>query len=460
MLLGAAFRLGLFVRLGPWTPAAERGVVLTLDAVNYHQLAVQLLESHRFALEPNGPPHVMRTPGYSAFLAAAYATGGARPWVGLLAQILLDVAACGLIGLALGRLFDHRVGVVAAFVYAVDPYLALYASALLLSDSLFVFLLVAALALVAAGWGEARPARRIWLHAALGGVLGLATLVRPIGLLVAPACALFLAARDRRPRAAVLGGAVALLMAFALVVGPWVLRNQRQFGVASLSPVGSYILLVDHVAGMEAHARRVDSGEERRRLLAEADSLARLDGLNPETANEFQMEPYWKLLAQRHVRADPVGFARSYTVGVANTFLNLGTTLYAEILGLAVPSVDMRRESGVDLARAFVRRKGPAGLALGMLLGGFVVVSYAFTAWGLGVGWARRRGATALCVAIALYFVVVTGPAGLLRYRLPAIPFYLPFTAIGVLAAQDRFVRRWSPVPNSFRNGSRTSGLT
>jgi hypothetical protein len=79
LCLALTARLGLFGVAQPWRPDVVRDALLTPDAWEYHQLAVTLLEHHRFAFTPHGPPDALRTPGYPFFVAALYAACGPRP---------------------------------------------------------------------------------------------------------------------------------------------------------------------------------------------------------------------------------------------------------------------------------------------------------------------------------------------------------------------------------------------
>ena len=148
-------RTALWLGGGLWAlDAAE----LTLDTVEYHALAQSLASGEGFAYRADyAPPYeveALRTPGYPAFVAAVYAVAGARPgWV-LLLQILLDAATCALLALAFRPALGARGAGVAALVYALHPASSLF-SVILLSESLFVFLLVAAFAMLWGG-GEGR----------------------------------------------------------------------------------------------------------------------------------------------------------------------------------------------------------------------------------------------------------------------------------------------------------------
>src|SRR4030095_10484807 len=63
-----------------------------VDAVGYHQLAVNLLQRGIFSLNTQPPfqPDAIRTPGYPLFIAAVYVVVGINPRAVLIVQAILD----------------------------------------------------------------------------------------------------------------------------------------------------------------------------------------------------------------------------------------------------------------------------------------------------------------------------------------------------------------------------------
>jgi 4-amino-4-deoxy-L-arabinose transferase-like glycosyltransferase len=433
-------RLLFFLLVRPWEPAVENEIILAADGRQFHNLARTLLASGHFAFSPDGAPEALRTPGYPAFLAGVYALAGERPWAALLLQIGIDTFSCVLLLSALTRLFDARVGRTAAVLYALDPFLIPLSSSLL-SDVPFVFLLVVALRLGAAAADRTRsPASARGAWSGVGAALGAATWIRPIALFLPLPVAVLVFLRGRRAPGSA-ATVAAFLLAFAAVVSPWFVRNARTFGAFGFSTSGAYNLLVLDVAAAEAGDRRQPQEAIRDDLLAEADADMARDGFTRDDLDPFRRAAYWREVALRHIRRDPVGFAKAWIRGMVDTFANLGTTHTARMLRLAVPAVDIKARSGGALIRDFLRRKGPAGVAIGAAVGVYLLISYAASAVGLIVAWRRHdRWALAFCLVLALYFVGITGAAGLSRFKVPAVPFYLCFAAVGLrhLLARSR----------------------
>ena len=188
-------------------------------------------------------PWVHYPVGYSALLATVYKVFGAELWVAPLLNVALGVAmALGCYELARRGLDESRARLAGALC-ALHPGL-IAQSALVMSELLSAFLLVV-LGLIAVRVTHERGARALGGFAAFGAVLGVTTLVRPASLLLFP---LAFVARRFAPRALVAGGALAVLAA-ALVIAPWTLRNcARLDGCALVSTNGGWNLAIGAIS--------------------------------------------------------------------------------------------------------------------------------------------------------------------------------------------------------------------
>jgi 4-amino-4-deoxy-L-arabinose transferase-like glycosyltransferase len=154
-------------------------------------------------------------PGYPLFLAMLYTLCGPSFRVAVGLQVVLGTLVCGLTGAIGTRAAGRPVGLVAAFLVAVNPTY-IFTTNLIASENLFALWLV--LGLWLAGRASARPRR----SAALAGIsFGAAALTRAAGLCVPLVVAAWQLRRGRGARPA----ALTLLLATALTIAPWTLRN-------------------------------------------------------------------------------------------------------------------------------------------------------------------------------------------------------------------------------------------
>jgi len=181
-------------------------------------------------------------PGYSVFLAGLYTVGLDSLRAVRVVQALLDTATVLLIMLLGWRLFGRRAGVAAGAVAALEPLLVFF-SGMVLTETLFTFLLTGSLvALVAsrgpegdgAGQRESErrsAARRMLAAAAWGALAGVGSLVKSAFFMflpmVAAADVVLARAPERRSRLKAQALAIAV---WAAVLAPWTIRNAVLLG--------------------------------------------------------------------------------------------------------------------------------------------------------------------------------------------------------------------------------------
>jgi 4-amino-4-deoxy-L-arabinose transferase-like glycosyltransferase len=218
--LAIVLAAGVLLRLAILATTGDLSLRIA-DESHYHTLATSLVEGRGFAFESG--PTSLRPPLYPAFIAAIWTIAGSHSLqVVRLAQILLSVATAWLVFWTARRLYDERAGVYAAALTMFYPPLVA-SGFFLLTETLFTFLLVSVAALTVAlvqcpAW---------WRAAALGACVALAALTRsvlwPFPLVLAAALLWLLPGRGR----ARLGAAAVVVIAAAVVLTPWAVRNTR-----------------------------------------------------------------------------------------------------------------------------------------------------------------------------------------------------------------------------------------
>ena len=201
------------------------------DLATAQQLAPELV---RQALEKgsslisNGQPTAYYPIGYPAALGGVYALVKHTPipdnfvLANAYFNVFLGVATVGLLYGVGRRLFNVYVGLLAALWLAVFPNL-IYHTSSFLTETLFNFLIMAALlVLLAPDWRE-RPLSRTRL-AVFGVMLGLSALVRPISLLFLPLLLIVWLATGIGWRRSLAQTGVALAAGVAVIM-PWSIRN-------------------------------------------------------------------------------------------------------------------------------------------------------------------------------------------------------------------------------------------
>ncbi|MBZ0294351.1 MAG: glycosyltransferase family 39 protein [Anaerolineae bacterium] len=218
-LLFLCILLGMFLRLQvvnqwnsthPDTPDRLIG-----DEPGYDNLARELLAGYGFTWPG-------RVPLYPAWLAVVYWAGHGSYNFAAYAQALLGVLTIPLT-YALGRrLLGGLAGLLAAFFTAIS-YLLIYQSFRILSENLYIPLLLLVMITLWDAWQ--RPVRRRLILA--GVVLGVSNLVRPT-LLFFPLAFILVVWLMAGYRPARRWGAIYLVSA-VLVITPWIVHNYARY---------------------------------------------------------------------------------------------------------------------------------------------------------------------------------------------------------------------------------------
>ena len=213
-LAGGAFLVAtLFVLL------VAQPTILVIDGRTYHRIALRLVEEHQFG--PFGYPY----PLYPIFLAVIYVLGGDYHTV-FLVQGLMFASVVGLSYWMARQVAGHVAGVFAALLVMLDASLVGNAG-LIVVENLQTILLMLAIVLSL----YAIEQEKVRFHGAAGVLWGLVTLVKPITLLwPVVSIPVYLLLAWRRGW---LMRSVFLMLAFALTLSPWVVRNQFNAEVAA-----------------------------------------------------------------------------------------------------------------------------------------------------------------------------------------------------------------------------------
>jgi 4-amino-4-deoxy-L-arabinose transferase-like glycosyltransferase len=175
-----------------------------------------------------GEDRVFRAPGYPLLLAPLFLVRDDPPifW-GRALTALAATAAVAALGWLAWRLFGARTALVAMALGTFYPG-AVFLGGVILSESLFMALLVAQLAAWSTAATAASTQRSAWLALGAGMLGGAATLAHPSWLFFTPfAMPLGFIGRPWRRS---LTEAACVSLGLLIAIGPWVIRNARATG--------------------------------------------------------------------------------------------------------------------------------------------------------------------------------------------------------------------------------------
>jgi hypothetical protein len=194
-------------------------------------VAASLANGHGFSnplFAPTGPTAWL-APAYPLLLSGIFRVFGVFSLSSAIA-ILMFNSLCGALTCIpvyfIGkRVFGESAAVFAAAVWAVFPY-SIYLDEFWIWDTALSALLLTVLLWLALELAD-RSRPLLWL--AFGALAGLAALTNPVLLAPLPFLAFWILFRQRKFASRAIFGPATAVLAFALVVSPWLIRNNRVF---------------------------------------------------------------------------------------------------------------------------------------------------------------------------------------------------------------------------------------
>ena len=422
------FLIGLALRIAYVTPRWQSLPQWNVDAIGYHQLAVNTLAGRGFSLNTEAPfrHDSIRTPGYPLFLSAIYLITGIQPRAAILVQCAIDAFTAVMAGWLAWQLTRRRPALIlAGLCYATDTVAWRY------SAELYVEVVQGA-ALIGLGClivGNTFLTKRPILHAiALGLASGILVLIKPNLLplpLIVAAYALW-RMRAWRP-------VLALLLSSALVLLPWCIRNQLVFGRFTVSTVFENNVLVVSAPATLVEAHHEDTLPWTPRWMFHFNAVVdramqahpALLTLPEARMTDLQRGEASALLAsaaQEVLRENPVAFVSGHLKGVLRGLPSTEHQFWFQALSgkpwdVAVPKGMLQTILGGDLGT--VSR-------LAMAVWAYFAVRQMIGLIGLAAGalwlWRTQRAFLVWSAVLIAYVVVLPGPILYERFTLPIVP--------------------------------------
>ncbi len=399
--------------ISPVMPVLANG-----DSGEYASLSTSILSGQGFKID--GAEQTFRTPGYPSFIALTRLISGGSYFTTTLLQIFLVFASGFLIWRIGDMIFSSRTGLVASLLYIANP-LVFASSLIIMSETLFVFLLVLGVYLSLKLKIESSWHIPVWV----GLMFAFATYVRPIGILALP---LFLAPllvlKIPARRVFLYALIVAVVSTSALV--PWMIRNKEVSGVFSFSSLPASNLAYYYISYFLA-SKEGTSVDYQRQVVEKATGVT-----FPTQAKDLSYSPILIAYGYQILKQNFFAYARYHITGswpfMSSSYFAAANDIYHRAVGKPVVFKStwrsLRSRDWRAVAVSFVDPPWK-------LLDRSTRLSlYIFFLAGL---WLYRKSkAMWFCLFSILYLMFLVGPLAQARFAVPAIPFIALLTAAGL----------------------------
>ncbi|MHB2153633.1 ArnT family glycosyltransferase [Calditrichota bacterium GD2] len=426
LVLAISLRLIALILLNPFGEEGRKETLFS-DAGGYHGLAIELIEHHSFGAQ-NPQLSAIRTPGYPLFIALFYKVFGYEPGLVLIAQILLDGLLILFMYKFVSQAISKQAAFWAAFFYAIDPIVIFY-NVRLLSDLLFSILIFFSYLFL---W-QFYQKRKITFMIFSSLFLTAAVYVRPIGLYLGIVNAVFIMFLLRKQFKPAIKWAGSYLIIFIILLMPWMLRNLQLHHHFFFSTSGDYNLFKLYASAVEAEGTGISSEQ----LSENQEKEVRKQFGIITNDNVYDYHQALKQKALQIFKDYPVAFVKSYFIGIIKLFYTPARHIFEMITG----TLDEKPYLGTEVIKK-EKLNGFWRLLHTYKTSSTIYIIYSFlwytfcyvtAARGAFILW--KEGQTVLFVFLLipiLYFVFITGQAGLARFKLPMISFYLVLSGVGI----------------------------
>lgn len=401
LALAVVLRLGAIAETPDYRPSR--------DSIQYDQLATSVAHGNGFPpsmFAPGGGPTAFRPPAYPYMLGAVYAVTNDSEDAGRVAGAFVGTATVALVYVLGGALWGTGIGLLSGLIAAIFPPLVLVSVAI---NSEVLFLPVE-LAAVAAAVLYRKGRGGNWLLVCAGVASGLAALTRPNGwILLVPVLWAVWGRTSGFSRARLTGMGIAVL-ATALTVLPWSIRNTIVFD----SPVPLNTATGPILAGEYNDTARDFPDYPGTWLLPLPQVVPELRSIYRRDLNETELDRELTRHSIDHAVNNPGYVVKASVLNALRTFelaprAPSAATVDREQRGLS------RRAADLDVWTLW-------GLCLVAMVGIVALARRAVPKAGAYV-WSGP------ILLVAAAFPVLGQP----RYRVPVLPFIVLLAAIGVV---------------------------
>ena len=369
-----------------------------------------------------------RLPLYPMLLAACRALFGDAPRAVAIVQALLDAGTCAMIA-RLALFISFPAGIAAGVMAACSATLVVY-SAQMLTDTLALFFLTAAF--LATALFLQRPA--LAMAAGAGLLAGLALAARPSVALLLPAMAAMMAFRTFRTdlwRGVV---CAALFCATAVLpIAPTLIRNYVHFDRVALTSQSG-----DHLAFWIAPMlrQRADGTPYEATVKKMADAFDDTVRQAPDVyANPFDRSALKARLARSELSSiSPLTFVKAWMEGATLNLLAPAVLGDPRVREMEKPSFFATPGTSlVERAMRYFSASTAAFAGIIILSAAASAISTVLAALGFAILLRTRPAFAALAAVSIVYFLILTGPIGSPKYRVPMEPSLIILAAVGIV---------------------------
>jgi len=408
-------------------------LILQPDSKMYLALSDGIIRYGRFVY-PNRPddPYVERMPGYPLFISGIrFLFPGNILYVSIF-QVIIGAITCVLIYI-LGEQIKEGCGFLSGALSVINTGLISY-SIFILTDGLFVFLFSLMLIMIISFLKEP-----IWIKSiGLGVIGGACAFVRPIiiyfPLFISPFFIVFLTKKIKLNLVKAIAKTSVILVFFLVTICPWIIRNYIHYGRLGLQSQAGWHLLQYVIPFVWQYSKGIPFIEGMKISNRLFEKKVKEQNIDYERLNPFQKSDLKVKTAINILRKEPIiAITKAWFFGAIKNLFAPSLVDLSYLLNIERPHFFYTKGNTlIDRAWNFI--KGMKGMFAWSLVGSIILllISRFIQLFGVFMVLKRNLWQGIFFIITILYFILVSGPVGYAKYRLPFEPILIVLTAIGI----------------------------
>ncbi|MFC2169582.1 ArnT family glycosyltransferase [Acidobacteriota bacterium] len=423
------------------------------DSYGYWKIAENLVNYGTFSQSDEFPlaPDHSRTPVYPILIAAMIKLGF-NAYSVIIVQLILSCLTCLLIVWMTYKLSGNYLsGLLAGLMIAVDVPSVVLANCLL-TETLFTFLLVLSLSLLAVylkNYGMF--GKRLRLLCASGIIMGTSVLCRPIALFLPIFMVGMILFFFHRINKKIIISITIYSVICLLIIFPWIIRNQVVFGYPFVSTIGYRNMLNYRAAGIYAEKNNISLGNARSILSQKARSTYK--GSQNDIVG---MTKHQATVGASFILRNPAIYVRNHIKGLSNMLIKPIRSTIDLQLGFSKEgnTLTVWGKGKRDLSISGILSK-TSPLTFILLIFQMAIISVLWLAcfWGIIKSFIKKDYLTcSIVLTLLIYFCLVSGgPEAYARFRVPLIPFIAIGAGVGLQSIIENIIRVKERKAESFK---------
>lgn len=408
-------------------------VMLQPDSGMYISLARGLVDHGRFCyqIRPDQAA-VDRMPGYPLAIAAFLWVFGGSLLPLVVFQIILDSLSCAVL-YHVAESFQKGWGLPCGILAALNVNMITYAH-FILNDSIFLFCFLVLLLVMLRLLRD--PSWRG--YAILGAGMGLTVYIRSVIIYLPIFLGPFFFMHQflcRKTRLLVAAARVIIMvLAFSVILSPWLARNYAHYGRFKLASQEGEHFLQYILPFVWQYSRGIPFIEGLKQANRDFSERMKTEGVRIEKLDPFELSDLQVRTATDYLRQEPKSaILKAWIVGMAKNLFSPALVDMSNLLDIKRPHFFYTEGvTPFERARNFIRSSGGLfGTAL--LVGLFLTALFRVIQVGGCIHTIRRNLWTGgLLTLIVAYFLLLSGPVGYAKYRLPFEPVLILWLIAGI----------------------------